>query len=163
MKDMFIGIDPGLKGGVSVIDKKQIYNIEDMPVIKNRMDVNYLYRKFMILKSLHSCIVGIEKLMLRSHDGGVSIQTTAKNYGMLLGVLDLSGVEYIEIPARTWQKAFNYANRKAGANKAQNAQICIDLYPNIKKSLKGPRGGLKDCRCDSLLIATFLFMSHKWE
>jgi hypothetical protein len=166
-KMIHIGIDPGLKGAVAVVQGSKILHLFDMPLIeittgqrpkfgaRKVIDVGTLHTLFLDIKTEFPCLAMIEKLSILPHDGNKSNETAGQNYGMLLSVFELLQISYQEVSAVTWQSQFNYADRKAGSDKSQNVRIAIDLFPECKTLFLGPRGGLKDGRADALLIAAY--------
>lgn len=104
----YIGIDPGLKGGIAIIDDDQnIVKVISMPVLKSRKgrtqyDIHLIYHWFKRYQS--TSIATIEKIQAMRLNGVIA----NKMSGYCEGIFDMlflaQQIPYQVIPAKMWQK-----------------------------------------------------------
>jgi Holliday junction resolvasome RuvABC endonuclease subunit len=109
---IFCGLDPGLKGGITIIKDKEpiIHKIPTKKTIinkknKNVYDSDALIEIFKEYKDIYVFFV-IERQVVRKNEGAVSAMTIGKNYGILLGMACAFGFNVIEITPQSWKKHF---------------------------------------------------------
>jgi len=163
-KHYYIGIDPGLSGGIAVITSEgEVIKVFDPPIVeykkgkkkKREYNVPYLSTQFKAINKTYSpCIAALEKM--QSLPPGIRIQATFSlgySQGFYEGILAALEIPYELIVPKTWQKSFEITSNK-GDTKAQSYMIASKLFPGAE--ITGPRGGKKDGRSDALLIAEWL-------
>lgn len=116
---IYIGIDPGAKGGYAAIvgndtaaspwDDRQF--IEDMRTVAGS----------------GACIACVEKVGARPGQGTVSMFNFGKNAGYIEGVLSALGIPYQLIPPAKWKKEFSLIGKDKGASIA----ACRHLFPEL--------------------------------
>ena len=161
---IYIGIDPGLSGAIAVIkDPSEVYfdvRVYNTPTItfkkgkKNKTEYNIaaIHASLSQLKGTFGTVFAFMEKM-QSLPPGVRIQATfSLGYcqGLFEGLFTALGIPYQLVIPKHWQKHFQITKDK-GDSKAQSFQIASRLFPSAE--LAGPRGGMKDGRCDALLIA----------
>ena len=110
---MIISVDPGLTGGISVLDGNKmpiVYKMPVKPMIVNKKKKN-TYDMVEIVKIFSSyknkdVLFFIEKQMGLGRESAVSTMTIGKNYGQLLGVAYAFGFDIEEITSQKWKKCF---------------------------------------------------------
>ena len=144
MEGIIIGVDPGLKGGVAIIDDNLgLLNAFPIPTISetkrvgkkdrtfNRVDNNKLFSLIQDEISTHygKKIIGIiEDVTGRSRDSASNSFRFGESFGCLLCVLDLLCHEIRRIHPATWKNSyglfksgkkgsFDMATKMAGHNK----------------------------------------------
>lgn len=146
-----LGIDPGTKGALSLIDtKKGTVEIEDMPVYKEGKRT-HVDGKMLgdFIEKWRPDFAALERVSTRSKDGVVGAFTFGANYGAVLAVVQCMLVKYkLPTPAQ-WKRMQKLIGKP---KEASHAAACR-LYPHASKLLTGPRGGLKIDRAEALLIA----------
>lgn len=171
-----VGIDVGRNGGITVFNvqngKVLAANIVDMPEAKSTKYIDSEALALWIcdntfLNYNHPTYIFFEEAHAMPKQGVVSMFSFGRCFGNIEGMVntlkmvaagnntELYG--YIISP-KAWQKGVienhtwlgNY-----GMTKARNVEEAIKLYPQLKDKFYGPKGGLKDGRVDSLLIAEF--------
>jgi len=144
----YLGIDPGLDGGVAAILSTSGYTslikyvMPTSSVIegdKKRREID----RDSLLSLLHSCppptfAIIEEQIPVRNQDIKATF-TTAKNYGILLMTLWITNIKMVEVSANDWHSHFGIVNNKKGEGKTTKVQafeICKQLYPdeNFRKS-----------------------------
>ena len=154
----FIGIDPGLHGGIAVLRQGgEIVELLDMPIVKlpkgkKTKDVYDLNRLQKIVSfwnnEYYACM---EKM--QSMPPGIRVQASfGLGYcqGIFEGMLRVRKIRYELVQAKLWQKHFGITKAK-GDKKVQSWQIACQLFPDAE--LTTPRGRKLDGRSDALLIA----------
>ncbi len=110
---IIFSIDPGLSGGISILegDKEPlIYRIPLKKIIvnkknKNTYDMMKIIDIFKEYKNKKILFV-IEKQNVRQGEGAVSAMTIGKNYGQLLGMAYALNFTVIEVTPQRWKKHF---------------------------------------------------------
>ena len=111
--DIIIGIDPGLSGGISIVEEDNTPVVCGIPlrkIIVNKKNKNTLdmisivsiFEKYKNKKVLFY----IEKQMGFGHESAVSTMTIGKNYGQLMGVAYAFGFNIVETTSQSWKKQF---------------------------------------------------------
>ena len=146
-----IGIDPGVNGGVAIIDDKwkdkAIEAVKCPDTIKDMADYLSLHC-YDNIKTL--CI--IEKVHSFPGQGVRSVFTFGKNYGQWLGILASHDIPYKEVPPQTWMKHYGAMPRERGQRKRHLKHLAQSLYPSIKVTLYN---------ADAILLANYSKMVYK--
>ena len=142
--DKFIcGIDPGLAGGLCILQRGYTYNVVDvriMPVSDKDIDMGVI-KNYLSCYKPHLTIIErqivvrprmIEGKMQRQGLG--SSAKTMFNYGKLIGLLERIGLNYVVVDSREWQS--HYADMAPPIKwtynkptKTRSVSIAVDLYP----------------------------------
>ena len=143
MKTLFIGIDPGKKGGVAYIDTKD--NIagtmpySDKELIDLCADSKY-----------REVICCLEKVGARPGQGVVSMFNFGQSVGYIKGILEAYRIPYQEITPQKWKREFGLSS-----DKAVSAEVCRKLFPDISllatPKCKKPHDGM----AEALLMAEY--------
>ena len=140
-----IGIDPGVNGGVAIIDDKwkdkAIEAVKCPDTIKDMADYLNVHC-YDNIKAL--CI--IEKVHSFPGQGVRSVFTFGKNYGQWLGILASHDIPYKEVPPQTWMKHYGAMPRDRGQRKRHLKHLAQSLYPSIKVTLYN---------ADAILLANY--------
>ena len=152
----YIGIDPGLSGSISFIEKNEIVtcvmptiSLGKKPVIDN-----------LTLASIFSgydpteCYAILEQQQPMPKQGVTSMFSIGYGFGALKQCLVDFGFPHEVVRAQTWQKEFGISGRK-GNTKAQALQICQSLFPYLNllatERSRKPHEGI----VDAVLIAEY--------
>ena len=156
MQMIYIGIDPGMTGGISVIEDNNIQPIEsrEMPLTadKKAIDVNQVFE---IMPISQPCFCIIEQLLAMPGQNVKATTSSAINYGKLLAVLELMGIPYQEVHPNKWKKEFQLIKK----SKYGSAGVASKLFPT-EEFLTG-RGRLMDGKAESLLLAEYARRIYK--
>ena len=153
MYDIFIGIDPGVNGAVSILqpDGTPVACFE-VPVLKDgsRKTINTRALSIALAaykdKKVFCCI---ERVNAMPKQGVASTFAFGRSFGQLEGIASAFGWSLLHVRPKEWQK--NFFKFGAGADsKEKSRQIALGLYPSIDLSLKKHHN-----KADSLLIAEF--------
>ncbi len=147
---MIIGIDPGQKGAIGIIDSSFV-EVKDMFLLpSNEIDTKKIYKyiKNKQKETSIETICFIEKAQAMAKNGSTSIFTYGEGYGKTKAVFEILEIPYIEIRPVAWKKYFGLNNDKTKA-----ITFAMKLFPNV--NFYGTKGGKKDGRAEALLIAKY--------
>lgn len=128
-----LGIDPGLKGGMAMLDSLRLCDKMRIPHTGNEVRFKYI---FDYLCQHQPDAIVIEKPQMRGGNRG--LLTSAKNYGGIIGVAKALGIEVVEVHARTWM-----AHYKLPAAKRLHIERCNQMGYKV----------FDDGEADAVLIA----------
>lgn len=140
----FIGIDPGVMGGIAIFDKDGVLNLYRMPVqsvIKNKKKKKiYDIQKIVeILKKYNGDeVLFIQELVgVRMGEGTVSAFSFGRSSGITLGVAHALGFDVVEVSPVKWKKTYPELSTEENEDRRE---IIRDLRKKSKtlkdKSLK---------------------------
>ena len=137
-----VGIDPGRKGGVAIIEAHAA-EVEVFPMphdIRDLADRLEPYREDIIR-------VFVEKQHPVRGQGLKSTSRLMHHYGQLIGMLRSLKIPFEEIPPRRWQRHF-FGNGKRPRKRSKQESLCMakDMYPSVA-NLIGDHDGMADAVC----------------
>lgn len=144
---VFIGIDPGQKGGVGFINSsiKKTYAI-DMPentsALYNAMELKRASDNFELF-----CIV--EQAQPMPKQGVKGVFTYGVGYGKILAVLEVLQIPFQTVSPVIWKKEFSLIKK----DKKASVKVAQQLFPKIE--FYTPRGRMLDGRAEALLLAEY--------
>lgn len=142
---IYIGIDPGKKGGMAVYD--DLLNSQDE--IQAFVYDYDKYRKVLKDSKLR-CVVFIENVHAMPNQGVTSMFNFGQHFGQLLGILDAYEIRYELVNPQKWKKEFSCTS-----DKNTSIQVAKRLFPNV--SLKPTDRCTKDSDgiAEALLIMEY--------
>lgn len=155
-----LGIDPGLIGGLCVLDGTDVLLVTDLPVHLVSVGHRKTTRPELDLHGLHALIAEhaplghayVEKIAARPKQGTVSTFRFGTAYGGILGVLAAMAVPLSLVPPRNWQR---WAGCGPSGDSAR--QRAVQLFPELADRL----ARVKDAhRADALLLAAYGARAH---
>ena len=152
MEKLTIGIDPGQKGAIAIIQGQFCIDIKDMPLMPNHeVDANELYRYLNMPEHRGYRTAVIERSQPMPKQGVVSVFSYGRGYGAIVAVLQVLEIPFQEVPAMKWKKSFSL-NR----DKGESVTKALELFPSLKQTVfYTPRGRMLDGRAEALLIAEY--------
>ena len=141
---IFIGIDPGISGGVAILYEETYKAIKCPPTIAEMADILIDLKKVAPNITIYSMI---EKVHSMPGNSGRSMFTFGCNYGQWLGILATLKIPYIETIPNKWMKHFGKQPKEKKARKNNLKHLAQQRYPKLKVTLG---------TADALLIATYL-------
>jgi crossover junction endodeoxyribonuclease RuvC len=140
----YVGIDPGLKGGIVALFPDNSTASIPIPTKKGRVDPKAIADFFRALSA--PCLVVIEKIGSRPGNGVVSMFAFGEGYGKILGVLETLDIYYLEKTPRSWKDCVLSNTKK---DKAAAISYCKNNYPNIDllRGKKNEHDGIADAAC----------------
>lgn len=121
---IWLGIDPGAKGGFAQIRK---YGNGQVDVMAFAWD-NERFVDFVrdVPVDVESVMCAVEKVGAMPGNGSVSMFNFGKSYGYILGVLDALKIPFQVVPPREWKKEFGL-----NSDKAKSIEVCHRLFPDL--------------------------------
>ncbi len=149
---IIIGIDPGLTGGIAVIDssRKTIIKLVDMPVSpdgkKKKVNGYGLLQIFGNYTRDDIEMVYLERVSARPGQGVVSMFSFGRSYGAVEAAVSLLGFPLTYVTPQSWKRRAGLM----GAEKDASRGKVLDLYPEADVHRKKDNG-----RADAVLIARY--------
>lgn len=147
---IYIGIDPGLDGGIAFLNENLIV-LEKTPIIGGRdYDIQEM-KKMLKLWLDWECFCTIENQISMPGQGLTSTLTTGKGFGIWLGLLAGLEIPHQVVHAKSWQtKLFSGTSLKLDT-KARSEIVAKRLFPqaDFRKSERArvANDGLTDAAC----------------
>jgi len=156
---IYVGIDNGLSGGITVLDKEQnIIKSFIMPTLKvnkkNEYDtksiVEFFHNPGYALSDIHCCL---EKSHVRPVSGKRACFMTGYGYGLMQGILECIGVSYEIVTPQAWMKELGL-NSKEGKG---SIPFCQRKWPNFDWARTERCKKAHDGKTDSACIALYCY------
>ena len=137
---IYIGIDPGKKGGIAVITDNDVktYAYSDRQLIFTLRNVN------------DECICFVEKVGAMPGQGVTSMFNFGKSFGYILGTLEVCSVPYQLVPPQKWKKEYSL-----GHDKGESIAVCRRLFPEVSLLPTERCRTESDGMAEALLIAEY--------
>ena len=126
---MIIGIDPGLDGGIAILNGSHIELLETVPTetkggfIKRQVDAQKLSN---ILRVYPDAVCYLEKVASRPGQGVGSVFSFGDTYGAIRGVLGALNIPTYYVSPQTWKKELKISSKE------DSLKAIKDLYPLLK-------------------------------
>ena len=155
-----IGIDPGLSGGIAILDDLKFYDIFDMPIMsegkknKNQLNsaqlVNILNKH--VLKKENTFVI-VEQVSAMPGQGVTSMFNFGQTFGSIKGICAALGLPIFYVRPAKWKKHFELINSSKDASRTK----VIEMYPSISSRLTKKKDVNK---ADAILIARYFRDCH---
>jgi len=131
MTKFFIGIDNGLKGGITIINEEEKIIVSTvMPVIEGKYNLEgivkflreYVDRAYV---NEDEVFIAIEQAHPRPISGKRACFMTGYGYGVIKGIVETLGVSYGEVSPRKWMKDLGLSSKE----KKGSVAFCLKKYP----------------------------------
>ena len=152
-----IGIDPGLSGGIAVLENNKVTNIFDMPVMsegkKNKRQLNsaqlvkILKDNFKNDKEEDVSVV-VEQVNAMPGQGVTSMFNFGQSFGAIKGICAALNLPIFFVRPAKWKKHFELINSSKDASRTK----VIEMYPSLSSQLSKKKDVNKS---DAILIARF--------
>ena len=147
-KMVYVGIDPGINGGICLIIPKTISagvsHIETYKCPATIRDMADILDDWIDPASNVRAV--IEKVHAFPGQGVTSMFNFGKNYGTWLGILSGLRIPYVEVSPQKWMKVYGTMPRDKTKRKNHLKGLAQSMYPNEKITLK---------TADAVLLAHF--------
>ena len=122
---IYVGIDPGQKGGYAVIAKTET----GQAVFAYPWDDSFFAMEMASLMQMkeHGIVAAVEKVGARPGQGTVSMFNFGKSAGYIEGVLSALGIPYQLVPPNKWKKECSLI----GQDKQASIVTCRKLFPEL--------------------------------
>ncbi len=147
------GCDPGVQGGVAVIDTDHCtLQVIDMPV-ELMSKSRYLTCPSDLAELFSAWTVDhlfVEEVGVRQGEGAVGAFSFGRGLGRIEGVAAAQALSVWLVRPQVWKAQLNVP-----AEKARAVARAKQLLPKCHAQFLGPRGGVKDGRAEAALIALY--------
>ena len=151
-----IGIDPGLSGGIAILDDLKIFDIYDMPIMsegkknKNQLNSAQLVNiiKKNILKDNQNTFVIVEQVSAMPGQGVTSMFNFGQTFGSIKGICAALNLPIFFVRPAKWKKHFDLINSSKDASRTK----VIEMYPSVSEKLSRKKDVNK---ADAILIARY--------
>ena len=134
---VFIGIDPGINGGIAIIYNDS-YTVQEMAdVLITLKDQAPNLPMYTIIEKCHSM----------PGNSGRSMFTFGCNYGQWLGILAVLRIPYTEVIPNKWMAHYGSRPKDKKDRKNHLKHLAQQRYPDVKITL---------ATSDAMLIANYL-------
>ena len=149
------GIDPGLSGGIAVLDDLKIFDIYDMPIMsegkKNKNQLNSAQLVNIIKKNIISngdTFLIVEQVSAMPGQGVTSMFNFGQTFGSIKGICAALNLPIFFVRPAKWKKHFDLINSSKDASRTK----VIEMYPSISPRLSKKKDVNK---ADAILIARY--------
>ena len=139
MNRLYIGIDPGKKGALAIIDG------ENVSVIPFDEDA---YIQELHIASKLPCVCCLERVGAMPGQGVTSMFNFGDNFGFLRGVLRSYRIPFELVTPQKWKKEFGVSGKN------ESVTVCKRLFPGVSLL------ATEKCRKDSDGMAEALLMAE---
>ena len=152
---IIIGIDPGLSGGIAVLDNNKVLELFDMPVMadgkKNKKQLNSALLAKLIKESISNSsesAVIVEQVNAMPGQGVTSMFNFGQTFGAIKGICATLELPIFFVRPSKWKKHFELINSSKDASRTK----AIEMYPHLAEKLSKKKDVNKS---DAILIARF--------
>jgi len=152
---IIIGIDPGLSGGIAVLDNYKVLDLFDMPVMadgkKNKKQLNSALLAKLIKESISNTsesAVIVEQVNAMPGQGVTSMFNFGQTFGAIKGICATLELPIFFVRPSKWKKHFELINSSKDASRTK----AIEMYPHLAEKLSKKKDVNKS---DAILIARF--------
>ena len=150
-----IGIDPGLSGGIAILDNSKVVELFDMPVMpdgkKNKRQLNSALLVKLIkdnIKNLEDTVMVVEQVNAMPGQGVTSMFNFGQTFGAIKGICAALGLPIFLVRPAKWKKHFELINSSKDSSRTK----AIEMYPSISEQLSKKKDVNKS---DAILIARY--------
>ena len=150
-----IGIDPGLGGGIAVLENNKVLDIFHMPVMsegkKNKRQLNSAQLVKLIKDNIsknEEVSVVVEQVNAMPGQGVTSMFNFGQTFGAIKGVCAALGLPIFFVMPAKWKKHFELINSSKDSSRTK----AIEMYPSLSNDLAKKKDVNKS---DAILIARF--------
>ncbi|MDC6465398.1 crossover junction endodeoxyribonuclease [Pelagibacteraceae bacterium] len=152
---IIIGIDPGITGGISILENKKVIEVHDTPTMidgkKNKRQVNGAQVSNIIREKINSgkdIVVVVEQVNAMPGQGVTSMFNFGQSFGVIKGICSALSLPIHFVRPTKWKKHFNLIK----TNKEASRTKVIEIYPEISSKLSRKKDSNK---ADAILIARY--------
>ena len=150
-----IGIDPGLSGGIAVLENNKVLNMFDMPVMpegkKNKRQLNNAQLVNLLKENIvnfKDTSVVVEQVNAMPGQGVTSMFNFGQTFGSIKGICAALGLPIFFVRPTKWKKHFELINSSKDASRTK----AIEMYPSLSDQLSRKKDVNKS---DAILIARY--------
>ena len=139
MNRLYIGIDPGKKGALAIIDGE---NVSVYPFDEDA------YIRELYIASKIPCVCCLERVGAMPGQGVTSMFSFGTNFGFIQGVLHAYHIPFELVTPQKWKKEFGVSGKN------ESVTVCKRLFPGVSLL------ATEKCRKDSDGMAEALLMAE---
>ena len=150
-----IGIDPGLSGGIAILEDNKVKMLFDMPVMsdgkKNKRQLNSALLAQLIrdnIKNVEDTAIVVEQVNAMPGQGVTSMFNFGQTFGAIKGICAALELPIFFVRPAKWKKHFELINSSKDASRTK----VIEMYPSIADKLSKKKDVNKS---DAILIARY--------
>jgi crossover junction endodeoxyribonuclease RuvC len=146
---IYIGIDPGKKGGFAmIVDDPQGEYVKAFPW-DDAVFIKEMRRIGTRLTNTQGCVMAsVEQVNAMPGQGVTSMFTFGKSYGFILGVLEGLNIPFQTVRPREWKSMFGL-----NSDKQRSIEVCHRLFPDVDLKRTERCRTDSDGKAEALLIA----------
>ena len=154
MKQIIIGIDPGIKGAIAAIDagSRRLIEVTDCPTTNNAgkqiYDIAEMAHTIRRMSLLGDAAVVLEQQQAMPKQGVSSTFTIGRGFGIWQGILATLEVPYRTVRPVVWTRQV-FAGMP-GEGKFRSIQFALQMFPGIEltpQRCRKPKDGRADAAC----------------
>ena len=149
------GIDPGLSGGIAILENNKVKEMFDMPVMsdgkKNKRQLNSALLAQIIkdnIEDIEDTVMVVEQVNAMPGQGVTSMFNFGQTFGAIKGICAALGLPIFFVRPAKWKKHFELINSSKDASRTK----AIEMYPSISEQLSKKKDVNKS---DAILIARY--------
>ncbi len=150
-----VGIDPGLNGGIAILENNKVLRLFDMPVMaegkKNKRQLNSALLVNIIKENIsenEEIAVVVEQVNAMPGQGVTSMFNFGQTFGAIKGVCAALNLPIFFVRPSKWKKHFELINSSKDSSRTK----VIEMYPSLSNQLSKKKDVNKS---DAILIARF--------
>ncbi|MDA9684734.1 crossover junction endodeoxyribonuclease [Candidatus Pelagibacter bacterium] len=150
-----IGIDPGLSGAIAVLEKNNVLNIFDIPVMsegkKNKRQLNSALLVNLLKENIvkdEEVAVVVEQVNAMPGQGVTSMFNFGQTFGAIKGICAALELPIYFVRPSKWKKHFELINSSKDSSRTK----AIEMYPKLSNQLAKKKDVNKS---DAILIARY--------
>ena len=150
-----IGIDPGLSGGIAILEDNKVQQLFDMPVMpegkKNKRQLNSAQLVKLIKDNIinkEEVAVIVEQVNAMPGQGVTSMFNFGQTFGAIKGVCAALSLPIFFVRPAKWKKHVELINSSKDASRTK----AIEMYPTLSNELSKKKDVNKS---DAILIARY--------
>ena len=150
-----IGIDPGLSGAIAVLEKNNVLNIFDIPVMsegkKNKRQLNSALLVNLLRENIikdEEVAVVVEQVNAMPGQGVTSMFNFGQTFGAIKGICAALELPIYFVRPSKWKKHFELINSSKDSSRTK----AIEMYPKLSNQLAKKKDVNKS---DAILIARY--------
>ena len=158
---VFVGLDPGMTGGLAAVDSSgKLLSVIAMPRVNGStgpQDYHAIKEWFAEMKKLGKVEAALERISVRPGEGVKSKLTAGTNWGFLKGMLVAINARYVEPTPQAWKKLLALPKRSGKERKKGKEDAVVlatQLFPGINLT-PGRKRVPHDGMADAVLIAEY--------
>ena len=149
------GIDPGLSGGIAILENNKVKEMFDMPVMsdgqKNKRQLNSAFLVQIVkdnIEDIEDTVMVVEQVNAMPGQGVTSMFNFGQTFGAIKGICAALSLPIFFVRPAKWKKHFELINSSKDASRTK----VIEMYPSIAEKLSKKKDVNKS---DAILIARY--------